>query len=239
MEELEKMQNTALRLILGAPKRTRICNMQIEANLPPLRNRIQSANLFHLQKFMRKENDKLHLNINQALQQDPTLFTKKTWANQIAGGIKELGVQQLFLNLEMDPPDDTYRTPPPWQGKAVKTTTHRLSHTKNKLSQKEALRQATETIQAAPRQGVQTYYTDGSVSDGRAAAAFICNTETIHYRLNNGASILQAELVAIKGALQHALQTPTSAAIYTDSLAAIQTIEDNQAKDNVGLVTSI
>ena len=75
-----------------------------------------TANLFHLQKFI-KENAKLHLNINQAFQQDPTLFTKKTWANQIAGGIKELGVQQLFFNLEMDPPDNTYRTPPPGKEK--------------------------------------------------------------------------------------------------------------------------
>ena len=149
MEELEKMQNTHYDSSLGPPNGQgyAICKLKL-TSLPN-----ETANLFHLQKFI-KENPKLHLNINQAFQQDPTLFTKKTCANQIAGGIKELGVQQLFFNLEMDPPDDTYRTPPPWQGKAVKTTTHRLSHTKNKLIQKEALRQATETIQAAPRQGV-------------------------------------------------------------------------------------
>ncbi|MPC54031.1 hypothetical protein E2C01_047936 [Portunus trituberculatus] len=86
----------------------------------------------------------------------------------------------------MDPPDDTYRAPPPWQEKALKTTIHRLSHTKRKLSQKEALGQATRALKAAHTQGAQDFYTDGSVNDGKAAAAFVCNNIATHYRLRDG-----------------------------------------------------
>ncbi|MPC66174.1 hypothetical protein E2C01_060320 [Portunus trituberculatus] len=133
IDVLEKIQNKALRLILGAPAWTMLCNMQLEANHPSLHNRIQTTNFSHIQKFIRRENSQLHLKISQAQHQDPTVFTKKTWVNHIANGIKELGAQQLFNNFEMDPPNDTYRVPPPWQEKELTTTIHRLSHSKDKL----------------------------------------------------------------------------------------------------------
>lgn len=82
MEELERIHNKALRLILEAPAWTKLCNLQVEANLPPLRNRIQVANIILLQKFIRRENSQLHFKISHALHQDPTLFTKKDLGKQ-------------------------------------------------------------------------------------------------------------------------------------------------------------
>ncbi|MPC31681.1 Pol polyprotein [Portunus trituberculatus] len=145
--------------------------MQLEANIPPLCNRLQATNTTHLHKYIRRENAQaLQQKINQSLQQDPALFTKKTWSGNIATGIIEL---------------------------------------------------------------------DGSISEGRAAAAFVCNTAVEHYRLQNRSPVLQAKLTAIQGALHHALQKSTSAVIHTDSLAVLHVLNQKHATDNIGLVTSI
>lgn len=97
----------------------------------------------------------------------------------------------------------------------------------------------TRALQEAPRQEAQEYYTDSSVSNGNTAVAFACNNSATHYRLRDGTCILQAELMATKGALKHTLQTPVSAVIHTNSLAAIQTLQKNRATDNIGLMTLI
>ncbi|KAK8385117.1 hypothetical protein O3P69_012125 [Scylla paramamosain] len=136
-------------------------------------------------------------------------------------------------------PSSSYvHNPPPWQEVALSTIIHKLSDAKHRLSP-EALRQeATEALKAAPRQDACEFFTDGSVDmrNGKAAAAFVSNTGATRYRLQDGASILQAELVAIEGAL---LRGHTPAVIHTDSLAALQTLQQKQVRDNVGLVTSI
>ena len=66
------------------------------------------------------------------------------------------------------------------------------------------------------------YYTDGSKSDSRAAAAFIVNKTVSYLRINDDATITQAELVAIWGALEHATTNKNRPIIHTDSMTAIQ-----------------
>ena len=73
-----------------------------------------------------------------------------------------------------------------------------------------------------------TVYTDGSVDQdtGTAGAAFVSGGVTSQWRLSDGASSTQAELVAIKGALEHLATTrPASALVATDSRSALQSLQ--------------
>jgi len=85
------------------------------------------------------------------------------------------------------------------------------------------------------------YYTDGSVDTytGNAAAAFIHKEATAHFRLPDGSSTLQTELVAIMKALQHAELRQRPVVIHSDSLGAIQALQKSRPRDNVGLITAI
>ena len=79
-----------------------------------------------------------------------------------------------------------------------------INHTliKLKSTNKELKSVAIQDMQKLPV-GIH-YYTDGSKSDSRAAAAFIVNKTVSCLRLNDDAIITQAKLVAIWGALEHA-----------------------------------
>ncbi|KAG0720309.1 hypothetical protein GWK47_048770 [Chionoecetes opilio] len=84
-----------------------------------------------------------------------------------------------------------------------------LSSKKASLSHPELRRHAQRAENAAPQQGVEIYYTDGSVdpTTGRAAAAFVHPTSIGHFRLPDGSSTLQAELVGLLKALEDAAST--------------------------------
>ena len=67
------------------------------------------------------------------------------------------------------------------------------------------------------------FYTDGSVMESKAAAAAVHKGTSIQLRLNDGASILQAELVATREAIYMATRANyNTACILSDSKAAIQ-----------------
>ena len=99
-----------------------------------------------------------------------------------------------------------------------------------------------------------TIYTDGSIDDDRAGAAFIINTNFEHpinatdmcFRLNNGLSTMQTEILAIKKGLEFCQNTllpyctnpAPCICIHTDSLSSIHTLTHNKHKDNIQLITS-
>jgi len=74
---------------------------------------------------------------------------------------------------------------------------------------------------------------------GNAAAAFVHTEATAHFRLPDGSSTLQTELLAIMKALQHAEFRRKPVVVHTDSLGAIQALQKSNPRDNVGLLTSI
>ena len=134
IQVLEKLQNHALRIIVGAPRWTRVCALQMEASIPPLQARLHATHGAHLAKvFRREENATTQERLRQALLHDTSVFRRKTWAAKVAEGIKTLHSKQLFLQLKPDPSHYDYKTPPPWQEMAITLTTHKLTQAKAKL----------------------------------------------------------------------------------------------------------
>ena len=67
-----------------------------------------------------------------------------------------------------------------------------------------------------------TYYTDGSSDGTRVAAAVVHMEEEIIIRLNDSASVLDAEMTAIRVALENASETRDKITIHTNSWTAIK-----------------
>ena len=58
------------------------------------------------------------------------------------------------------------------------------------------------------------------------AAALVHKKEEIIIRLNDSASVLDAEMTAIRLALEHARNTRDTITIHTDSLTAVNTLNN-------------
>ena len=87
-----------------------------------------------------------------------------------------------------------------------------------------------------------TLYTDGSVDPitGAAGVAFISEGASNKWRVSNGASSFQTELVAIRGALEHgSSHQPVSPLIATDSKSALQALKNSSPTENRHLLTHI
>ena len=73
-ELLEVIQNNAMRLMLGAPMWTRLCNLRAESNLPTLENRINVRNTCRISKAIQSErNSHTKIKVLNELPKQPEL----------------------------------------------------------------------------------------------------------------------------------------------------------------------
>ena len=99
------------------------------------------------------------------------------------------------------------------------------NHTHNHKANNGSKYKAIKCIRSQPDDN--TYYTDGSSDGTRVAAAVVHNEEEIIIRLNDSASVLDAEMTAIRVVLENAGETRDKITIHTDSLTAVN-IQNNR-----------
>ncbi|XP_063871506.1 uncharacterized protein LOC135106429 [Scylla paramamosain] len=243
MEHLEKLQNQALRIMLGAPGWTKIVNMRAEADLPQINHRVHAMNTSLLAKTLAQPRySEVARRVQQSLAQDEDLFTKRTWAHTTAQGIKTLQVQAPLLSRTTDAQHPDYEPPPPWQEPLYHFSVTRLTASKASLSADDLTAQARQALRAVDDADAEiySYFTDGSVDPEtyRAAAAFVHCDNTGIFRLPDHSSTLQTELAAIVKALD-ARHKDKDVVIHTDSMGAIQSLQRGHTNDNINLITSI
>ncbi|XP_068246476.1 uncharacterized protein [Palaemon carinicauda] len=85
------------------------------------------------------------------------------------------------------------------------------------------------------------YFTDDSVERSVPAAAGVVYSESFQasWRLSNGASTLQTELVAIVKALEHSVTAQRHITIRTDSTGALSAIKNSTVKENTLILSNI
>ncbi|KAK8378228.1 hypothetical protein O3P69_011041 [Scylla paramamosain] len=106
----------ALRIMLGAPRWTKLVNMRAEADLPLLAHRIHAMNTSLLAKTLSQTKyTTAARKVHQSLAHNEELFTKKTWAQKMAQGIKTLQMQTPLTARTTDAQHPDYQPPPPWQ----------------------------------------------------------------------------------------------------------------------------
>ena len=127
--------------------------------------------------------------------------------------------------------------PEPWETVPTQLNYNKALPTKSSTTTQTIKKLAEESIQPLGR---PVFYTDGSVYKGQAGAGIVHNESITALRLNDGATILQAELAAILEALQYAkLQQYNTAVVVTDSKAAMATTDSTIPMDNKALIKSI
>ncbi|XP_050706457.1 uncharacterized protein LOC126991839 [Eriocheir sinensis] len=242
LRPLETAQNAAIRTIVGAPRWAKCISMRAEVRLSTVAARITQLAVGHLATLLcRRGSEPLRASVKQALNQAPLLFRRKTWASVAAAKLRTTRLSRCFL-MNTDLPHPGYTLPPPWAPATFTATIKPLPARKNLLTPRSLAREAVSRELEAARLLAATYYTDGSVNHltGAVGAAFVTAGHADIYRLPDGSSSTQAELVAISMALGHALEWGRGPVlVHCDSVPAIRSLYQDPMADNVSLLTGI
>ena len=239
---IEVIQNNAMRLMLGAPMWTRLCNLRMEANLPSLEDRISVRNTCQVAKTLlsgRESHTKTK--IKNEMQKHPEVRTPASYVKDLSNTIKDLGVEEQLKSLRPDEPNNELHIPP-WNNELTKFSYTLLPRSKANCSPQELQAAARTAIELTETPGCNVYYTDGTVDPdtNTTGAAVYSENFSACWRTSNSASTMQTELIAIKQALRNSLDNEQgSITIHTDSRSAMQALSQAKHKENKELLTSI
>ena len=250
LEKLEKLQNAAMRLILGAPQWTKIINMLQETGLVSVKDRLRLLQVCYTVKTVRSPRNTLLQESLLAALPEAHQGSPKTVRNLLSVVTNET----LEGNsLAEDGPYRMGREPLlPWIELPGTFILGDPSMTK-KGSTSIALKSTYEKeVNALNNRADVICYTDGSVDEeGRAGGGVVAVTKTrgnklqrLCFRASNGASTTQTELKAIQIALTCVnrgleINENHTTVIHTDSKSAIEAIQIRKPKDNIDIITDI
>ena len=238
-QNLEVVQNKALRTITGAPGWTKVETMMAETGVIPLDLRVKQLIAGKVAGVLRKSHTSI---IRARLGNFVSYLAKSQWVREVANIFTSLVPHWPRLAASADSHDPGYTTPPPWAPPVVTFQSTVLPDAKAQCLTSEMRQIALRQMEQLHQQGCRVYYTDGSVdpTTGASGSAFVAGTDTTSWRVSDHCSTLQTELAAIHGALQHAVQTREErVVVHTDSKTAIQALRRRHQKDNIALTTSI
>ena len=233
MRRLQRKQNNGLKLVLGINKWAPTSSIHAELRILPLSLRVEVFQANMINKFLFNPNHPLREFIDAELHSPTTRNHrhKVPWLTTICRAHTKLS--PYTPEAEYVPPLLPW-SPPPYQ---ILTNDHLPSKHTIDTSVLYNLTVASMTDIIQPHDHI--YYTDGSVSDGRVAAAFTYLGHPTLIRLNDTASIMQAELTAIHASLQHGLQSPSRCAVFSDDKSALQALLQHRPSDNLHILRGI
>ncbi|XP_068225093.1 uncharacterized protein [Palaemon carinicauda] len=240
--KVEVFQNNAMRLMLGAPLWTRLCNLRMETRLPTLEDRIAMRNARTVAKMFLSNRDSItKKKVREELEKHPAVQTPNSYGKDHSNNIKRLGLAGILLQLNPDTAQSIQHIPP-WKKQVAKFSYTKLPRAKENCTIEELRNAATAAMQTAETIGAQIYYTDGTVdprTQTAGAAVHSCNF-TACWRTSNNVSTLQTELVAIQQALRYSIENEEGPiVIHTDSRSSMQALQQDKNKENKSLIADI
>ena len=214
IKKIQTVQNQGMRLILGVPSRTSAIQMGMELQMLPVKHRaILRRATFHL-KLLTQPNHPLHQKAIQA----PRRRRRLDWNGEMHACYNLAATN----GAEMEPL--IWNNMAPWDELPYTCRIHWL-----KDSPELCLQNALEFINNAPPHITAVYYTDGSCDGRHVAAAYVTDAEEMVFRLNDTASVVDAELTAILLAIGDAHRRGHIPIIHTDSMTAVKILDDRHS----------
>lgn len=242
ISKLETIQNKCMRLILGAPKWTRLVNLREESQLVSLETRIQQMVAGIVSKVVSRHDNPLAKSFKKLINKAHTITPRMVWHRKILNSLEELNLLPVIKERGLDISHPNYTMQKPWVSPLANFHFNTLPLPKA-LCNLQTFYHIQEIVhQISTRQDTATIFTDGSVDQrtGKAGSAFVCGDFLKAKRISDNSSTLQAELVAIKDALNYSIQLVNNTIyIMTDSLSAIHSLQKIPPNDNIRLITTI
>ena len=248
LNSLNVIQNTCIRIAIGARKTSPISSLQVESNIMPLslhRDYLMCQYFFRLRELPKNVNVAIKLNQYEAFEENrykypirpPPLVVRAT---EILKKFNYPTVNESSLNSLVSPM-------PPW---FEETSYINTFFDDDNVSELGYLKAATvfNYFKYEIYSNYCEIYTDGSKLQvpNSTSAAFIIYEDKYKiiqkFHLPSHTSILGAELYAIHAALNHMKQNfvmKNGIVLYSDSLSGIKLIKNRQPKNYVELVFKI
>lgn len=224
LKKIDRIQFSAIRIMLGALRCTPNCLLEAEANLMPLHTRRKLIMSLYISKtFGNQEHPIRELTLNYKPLQKyfdkpiPLPVTGRMWDE----------LQKMQMPLSELPPffvlnKYLFHELPVYSTLAAnKKSTVPAEHWL--LLFKDLLEQYPERVPV---------YCDGSLRNGVAGSGVWCRDFKLMCRLPTGASIITAELYAIYSAISYLTNQPGKFIIFTDSLSSILSLKHTHRQQN-------
>ena len=233
-ERLERVQNATLRSCLGVPKWTATHNVRAELDILPVSTRSEIAQAKYTTKVLQNQEHPLHIYLDAEVASP--YHSKKHQHSWIAKTVATY--QKLRFHTKEQPLLEEHGTnSAPWRKVPLNLNFNEPIPAKDTQDSQTLKSMAIATLQPVDR---PVFYTDGSVQDMKAGIGIAHNGMITSLRLNNNATILQAELAAISEALKKANEDNLETAlIVTDSKSAMAVLNTTTPKDNIKLIKEI
>lgn len=203
MSKLEKLQNEAMRIILGCPMTVKIEVMKMELNLQSIMNRVSEVNTVLAVRLIRGEGGIELLNtIRNVVNYDKQLKCGKlAYVNVLAGNIKKYNLIDECMYIERK------QSVPPWDEHQVTIEYGTISMKKSMYLPYVLKNMYIALINDVPKVDMLHVYCDGSVSkEGKAGSGVLIREyvdnvtmdREIAMRLSDNVSSTQAGLLAIR-----------------------------------------
>lgn len=242
--KLDKIQNQALRLALGAYSTSPIISLEVESNIPPLNI---ARKLSMLKYFKRTSELPSTLDIKKDLFLDNNNIMQAKWTSTYVPPLSVRCMMYLGRLNIMKPPSlntSLINPCPPWFNLAD-VLIHDFPMPNPKLASPKQICFAFKSLQNASYMNYMEMFTDGSrytepVESSAAAIAVRVDDQltTFNWKLKSSCSNFVAELFAIRQALSYAERNVTAAeglVIYTDSLSSILALQNRENKNSISL----
>jgi len=250
---LQKLQNAAMRHILGAPMWTRIVNMEHELRLLPVDLRVKDRQAVTVATAIKRDIRPLRQTFEELLTRDRRIWPEQGWGPSIADATDALiDCEKL---LKYGPDINLHSGRQPWKPlRAMFWLDPYSSGRKADTSPQYLKTVAEERVRAVAATADTVYFTDGSVTeDGAGGFGVVRYPNYTHEpqlyesearRTTDGPSTMQTEIAAIYTALSYeaANSTPSgperSIVIASDSLSGLQALQNLNPPDNKYLITA-
>ena len=166
IRSLEVAQNNALRLILGAPMWTRLCNLQMECNIPPLYSRITALNAPVIARALSQPRDAPFVNrVKFELRRNPNFPIPNTWLAGMGRAARKCNLCEELLSRKSNSLIELYRGRAPWEEFPATFNFTELPNSKANCKEQQLKGAAEEAMRKVYTEGCTEYFTDGSVDN--------------------------------------------------------------------------
>lgn len=227
IDSLDRIQNLALRICLGAFRTSPVQSLHVESHVMPLHLRRDKLALQYITKLRSNPlNPAYDVVFKPALK---TLFETKPHTIPTLGLRMNNHIHAAGINLNHIA-KFTVPSFPPWLLKSA-VFVYSLHHIGSKDETSPDIYRSKFYELMSAFSGYEHIYTDGSKDGTAVAAAAIWNGHTLSQRLPDNASIFSAEARAVVLALDFVRQSRNrSHLILSDSLSCLQSIQNRNLK---------
>lgn len=225
IRKLERVQNEALRCILGVPKTCKVECLRKECGIESIEFRIKEITLNVCVRILSDERD--HPLKEKIIRNNPNMYNK--WVRELVSDLKEIGLcSRIFSGPNFGKPLK------PWLRRCIDVRILKTRKKRHMICEEEKgkflefIEKSTKDIDTE-----KVYFTDGSLSpNGKSGSALVNLEENLEtgVRLGNDASSTQSEIFALLLALKEIKRSGKNGIICCDSQGALKSINSKNVK---------